>query len=357
MPGLPLKAPAMLLDRDAPLFLRWRYLPRLMPWLIPFLRNATIERAGEIAAALAVLTGDTVDQHRALADGTAAADHIRTGDFVALYRSRADFDRDALSNRLRAAHGFVPDPLSRGDILARDPNIGPRYGFGARFAGYGWLSSPAGYVAALFDHFCRRGGQFRRGEVVAITPGPDPSVTLAGGTVLGADKIVLAAGAWSARLAATMAVPVRLESERGYHLSMMAPAFSAPHPYMITDAKFVLTPMQGYLRAAGIVEFAGTDALPSAAPVALIRRHLRHVYPALEYESCQSWMGRRPTTPDSLPVVGESASAPGILHAYGGQHIGVTIAPKIGRIVADLAAGRRINLDLSPYRVDRFRTR
>ena len=64
--------------------------------------------------------------------------------------------------------------------------------------------------------------------------------------------------------------------------------------------------------------------------------------------------GRRPTTPDSLPALGETSAAPGVLHAYGGQHVGLTIGPKLGRLVADLAAGRRPNIDLAPYRPDRF---
>ena len=86
----------------------------------------------------------------------------------------------------------------------------------------------------------------------------------------------------------------------------------------------------------------------------LIKEGVRRVYPVLKFEIGQSWMGNRPTTPDSLPVIGATEGAPNILHAYGGQHIGLTIGAKVGRIVADLARRRRPNLDLRPYRPDRF---
>lgn len=348
------KLPSMLLDPESPLFLRWSYLPRLLPWLAPFLRNAGTERVRQISAWLAALTSDTSEQHFSLARGTEAERFIRIGEFISLYPQKSNYDADVLTMEIRRSFGLVPDQLGRSDILERDPNIGPRYNFGTVFADVGWLSSPGGYIAALFAHFQRNGGAYRRSRVVSVKPGVSPGLVLEGGETLSGDKIVLAAGAWSARLARALGMRMKLEAERGYHIAMRSPSFTAPQPYMVTDAKFVLTPMDGFLRAAGVVEFAGLDAPPATQPVDLIRKGVRKVYPTLEFEAEENWMGRRPTTPDSLPVIGEAASAPNILHAYGGQHIGLTIAPRIGRLVADLAGRRHPNIDLRPYRPDRF---
>jgi len=165
---------------------------------------------------------------------------------------------------------------------------------------------------------------------------------------------LLCAGAWSGKLARKLDVSVKLEAERGYHVSMYNPNFTTPNPYMITDSKFVVTPMDGMLRAAGIVEFGGLNAPASKAPIALMKKQLKKVYPKLEFDYEEFWMGRRPTTPDSLPILGEASNAPNILHAYGGQHVGLTIGPKIARIAADLASDRLPNIDLKPYKVDRF---
>ena len=103
-----------------------------------------------------------------------------------------------------------------------------------------------------------------------------------------------------------------------------------------------------------MAEFAGLDAPMSQAPLDLLRRQMKQVYPALTFERDDVWMGRRPTTPDSLPVLGEARNAPNIIHAYGGQHIGMTIGPRLGRMVTDLASGRQVNIDLSSYAADRF---
>jgi D-amino-acid dehydrogenase len=354
VPGLMAQAPAMLLNPNSPLYLRWSYLPRLLPWLVPFLRNGNVKKVTEIAAGLAALTNDSVDQHQALSAGTPAAKFIQTGEYVNLFASKADYDDDPLSSSLRKQHGFDPDHINRAEILERDPNLGPTYTFGTVYKDYGWLSSPGDYVAALFGHYQSQGGHFKRGEVADITAGENPSVILKGGEKLSADKIVLSAGAWSSLLTKKLAPKVKLEAERGYHVSMFNPNFTAPNPYMITDSRFVLTPMNGFLRAAGVVEFGGLDAPASTAPVNLLRKQMKKVYPKLEFEYDEVWMGRRPTTPDSMPVLGESPEAPNVIHAYGGQHIGLTIGPRVGRMVADIAADRRTNVDISAYRVDRF---
>ncbi|TYC68999.1 FAD-binding oxidoreductase [Stappia sp. BW2] len=353
-PSLVRKAPAMLLDPGSPLYLRWSYLPRLLPWLIPFYRNLSPDRIAPISKALSQITFDTNEQHLALAKGTPAERHICSGDFVTLFRNREEYESDTLSIETRKRYGLVPSTLTREELLQRDPNLGPQYGFGTVFEDYKWLSSPGEYVSDLFEAYLGEGGSFRQGRVLDMTPGSRPSVTLEGGEVLSADKIVLTAGVWSSPLAKKLGVKMRLVAERGYHVVLKNPAFTAPQPYMVTDAKVVMTPMQDALRIAGVVEFASIDATPAKAPVNLISKAIARVYPGLEIDETESWMGRRPTTPDSLPVLGEASGAPNILHAYGGQHIGLTIGPKLGRMVAALASGRKPNIDLSDYSVDRF---
>lgn len=185
----------MLLDRDAPLFLRGRYLLRLLPWLVPFLQNGRADKIEQIAGALSVLTHDTTYQHRALSSGTAAAQFIRTGDFVNLYPTRADFDQDKLANGIRARFGIKPEFLDRNQLLERDPHLGPACSFGTVFSQYSWITSPGAYVKSLFDHFISLGGRFESGEVVDIRPGDTPQITLSGGRIMDASKIALCAGA------------------------------------------------------------------------------------------------------------------------------------------------------------------
>lgn len=356
VPGLVWKAPGMLLDPDSPLYLRWSYLPRLMPWLVRFLRNGRRAKVEEIARGLAPLVGDSVDQHAALAKGTPAERFIQHGYYTAIYRDRAAFDGDAFGWNLRRAHGFEWEEWDRATLHDYDPGLSDIYGFGAALKDHGFITSPAGYVAALAEHFAREGGIFLQGEVTDIAQSGDghAAVTLAGGVRREADRVVLAAGVWSGRLSAKLGHNAAMESERGYHLMLSGPSHKPPAPYMVTDAKLGVTPMEDGLRFAGTVDFGGVDGPPQKAPLEGIRKRVRQIYPNLKWEGETTWMGHRPSTVDSLPLLGASPKAPCVHFAFGGQHLGLTMGPRVGRMTADLIAGRKPNIDIAAYRVDRF---
>jgi D-amino-acid dehydrogenase len=79
----------------------------------------------------------------------------------------------------------------------------------------------------------------------------------------------------------------------------------------------------------------------------------RQIFPDLP-EPTMSWMGFRPSLPDSLPVIGPSRSGSDVIHAFGHGHIGLTLAPITGRIVADLVLGQEPEVDITPYLPTRF---
>ena len=115
-----------------------------------------------------------------------------------------------------------------------------------------------------------------------------------------------------------------------------------------------MTSMNGRLRCAGIVEFGGLNAKPSRAPFELIKRNALEIFPDMKYERIDEWMGHRPSTPDSLPLVGAFAKAPNVWAGFGHQHLGLTGGPKTGRWLAQLITGEKPNVDLTPYLPDRF---
>ncbi len=353
VPGLLRQAPKMLLDPDSPIYLRWSYLPRLLPWLVPFLRSGRRDRFEKIVGALSALTADSVDQHLALATGTGAERYIRTGEYAFLYRDRQAFDHDAGAMALRRAHGFDYQERDRAALLEQDPHLGPAYTLGIVFRDHGWIANPGAYVAALAQHFVKSGGKIVLADVQRIVAGARPKVVLAGGREIAADKVVVASGVWSRKLVRSMAQDINLESERGYHLFLKGANITPPFPYMVADAKFVATPMESGLRCAGIVELGGIKAGPRAAPTDSILRRILQVYPDLAWEEQQLWMGHRPTLPDSLPAIGNVPGSPGVIHAFGSQHVGLTIGPLLGRLVASIAGDQRTNIDISPYRPDR----
>jgi D-amino-acid dehydrogenase len=166
---------------------------------------------------------------------------------------------------------------------------------------------------------------------------------------LSADKIVFAMGPWSKEIAHKLGVKVPLESERGYHLEFINPSVMPKSSMMIASGKFVLTPMNGRLRAAGVVEFGGLKNGPSRAPFDLLRRQVAEVLPNMTYDDVVEWMGHRPAPADSLPLIGANDPKGRSYSAFGHQHVGLTGGPKTGRIIADLIGGKRSNIDLAAF--------
>jgi len=85
-------------------------------------------------------------------------------------------------------------------------------------------------------------------------------------------------------------------------------------------------------------------------------RIFKAVFPALRQPDADTtrWMGRRPGTPDSLPVIGPSKHVSNVWYGFGHGHMGLTWGPTTGRLVSELMTGAKSNIDLSAFRVDRF---
>jgi D-amino-acid dehydrogenase len=164
----------------------------------------------------------------------------------------------------------------------------------------------------------------------------------------------VAAGAWSARLLAPLGLRLPLEAERGYHVMFADPGVTLNNSVMDTDRKFVASSMEDGLRAAGTAEFAGLDAAPDPRRAETIAQVARQMLPGLAEAAVTTWSGVRPSFPDSLPVIGEIKGHAGLYGAFGHSHYGFMMAPRTGRIMADLLRGAGPNIDLGPYRADRF---
>lgn len=355
VPGLIGKAPGMLLDPKSPLFLRWSYLPRLLPWLTKYLRHCTADEARRIAGALLPVLADSYEQHRALAGGTPAEQWLVSSDYTFVYRDRAAFAADAFGWGLRREAGFRWDELEGEAFRRYDPLFGPANTFAARLRDHGHIRDPGRYVKDLAAHLQTLGGTVRRAEVRDFRFEGDQLTGLETDQgFVACERAVLATGVWSRRLAARLGVDVPLESERGYHLELENPSALPVAPMMVASGKFVVTPMEGRIRLAGIVEFGGLEAPPSEAPFKILEDQARHAMPSLTWSGTRRWMGHRPAPADSIPVIGAAPRRRDVLMAFGHHHVGLTGGPKTGRLVADLILGRHPNVDLKPYDPGRF---
>lgn len=353
-PGLVRKGPGYLMNPDFPLFLRWSYLPKLAPWLLRYLGHANDADTRRIARDLTPIVGDSVEQHKALTNGTGTEDWVTDSDYHFAYADRAAFEADAYTWALRRDNGFEPVLREGRAVQDLEPALSPAITCLATVGAHGFIRDPGGYVAALAKAFTDLGGTIRQTEVTDfdLSGGHIRAVHTQDGPIA-CDTAIIATGVWSKPLMRKLGIAVPLETERGYHIVFKGAEHGPRAPTMIASGKFVATPMAEGLRCAGVVEFGGLAAGPSPAPLALLRKKARAAYPGLTFQREEEWMGHRPAPADSLPLIGQIRDT-GVFTGFGHHHIGLTGGPKTGRLIAEMLTGRTPNADMAPYSPNRF---
>ena len=115
----------------------------------------------------------------------------------------------------------------------------------------------------------------------------------------------------------------------------------------------IVTRFESGLRAASFVEFSSLSAPPDPRKWQRLRTHAATLGLPIEADA-RPWIGARPTLPDYLPAIGRSDRADNLLYAFGHQHLGLTLGPLTGEIIAALATGAPPPVDAKPFSLRRF---
>ena len=355
-PGMLRKVPGWLLKEDGPLTIRWSYLPKLLPWLVGFIRaGGDAGHQRRAAAALAALHAPTCELHAQLARDAGVSGLLAPVEYLHVYGFEESYAGAEREWTMRREHGAVFEVLDRGALREAEPDLAPHYVRGVRIEGQGRTLDPGRLIRAYVDRVVANGGELLRAEVTDIetSGGQARAVRTGDGTVEG-DAFVLSAGAFSRKLTDRLGLGLPLDTERGYHVTCPAPGITVSHTVMEADHKFVANPMAMGVRFAGMVEMAGVDAPANPRRAQVVQRLAKRMYPKLRLDGATQWMGRRPSMPDGLPVIGPSPRHENLWLAFGHGHTGMVAGPMTGRIVAGMITGPMPNIDVAPFRADRF---
>ena len=221
-PGVSRKVPGWLLDPLGPLAIRWSHLPRLLPWLWRFWRNANAAQVRRSATALAALLGRAWEDLLPLLDDAGAAALVRREGSLTVYERAVTFEAEAPLWRLRAEHGIVSERVEPARLREMEPDLAPIFHGAVHVPSWGHVADPFAVVGALATLL-----QQRQGRIVSADAAGFDFVDGRPAAVLGGDGqrhpfdwLVLAAGPWSGRLCEHLGERVLLAAERGYHLTL-----------------------------------------------------------------------------------------------------------------------------------------
>jgi D-amino-acid dehydrogenase len=344
--------PRLMLSPDSPLSLSYSHALRNPCWMLKFLANCRSHRAAQISEHLADLMKHAdagIDPLIAAAGAQGLVEHRGQLSIWSTADGAAAADSDLARRR---ALGVAWTEISPAEAQKMEPGLKLPIRRAVHFPEARHLRNPQALVQRMHRAFTDRGGISLTATVDTVAAS-DNGVTLqAGGQSLQAEHAVIAAGAHSKRIRGASTARLPLGTERGYHLMFAGEAQRVTRPVGWAEGGFYAVPHADGLRLAGTVEIAALDAPVNPRRLDyLARRGAEMLGPLPAPDS--SWLGFRPTLPDSLPVLGRSAQSQRLLYAFGHQHVGLTLGGLTGRLIADLAQGRDPGVDLAPFAADR----
>ena len=374
VPGLWKKIPAWLLRADGPVSVKPAYAPQFLPWALRFLKRGNEACVSQASKTMEYLNRHNIDLYRQHLAGTGCENLIRDSYYVHAFRDAASANVTDRAYQLRAGAGAPIQKISAADLRDLEPALSHEYNAAILIKGQGRATSPGRIGQVLCDKFSANGGTVLQRSVTALkrsvsalqraneasaadndnSAGSTRWVIETDAEAVTASRVVVAAGAWSARLLAPLGISVPLEAERGYHVEFSEPGVSLTHSVMDMDFMFVASSMDNGLRVAGTAEFAGLDAPMNRARVDSLLANARRMFPDLQSDTHASWMGIRPSLPDSVPALGEFENHKGLYAAFGHCHYGLMMAPRTGQVITSMITGEAINEDLSGVSPDRF---
>ena len=354
-PGILRKAPKWLLDPLGPLALRPAYALQILPWMLRFARATRPARhAAAVSAQASLMTLSQQALERLIPRVGGEALMRREGQ-LQVYEGQARLDAARPAWDLRRRHGIAFDLLeSPGAIAEIQPGLSPRF----THAGFtpGWMNTvdPARWAEHLARAFTAAGGMIEVAEIRALTPDAEGvTVTTNTGTSRAA-QVVVAAGAWSHRLARMLGDRIPLETERGYNTTFATTRFDLRTHLTFSDHGFVVSRIGEGLRIGGAVELGGLDLPPNFRRADHLLRKAAAFLPGLDTEGGTQWMGFRPSLPDSLPVIARAPGADRVIYAFGHGHLGLTQSAGTAELVAALVARRAPAIPLAAFDPGRF---
>ena len=344
--------PAMLLSSTGPLALKWNYVPKMIPWFLKFMRNCTTKRMMHTAKNMHQILDLALPAYDELFDEIDLEGLVEKKGILYVWNNQSLKSRD-LEIRVRNELGVDQQVVTPKEIHDLEPHLKPFYHGGVYYQYGRHARNPKRILLKLFDLFLKKGGKFLKINVQDINFNSEKPVIKAEVQSFIFDKIVIACGAFSKRLTDNLDEKIPLDTERGYHVHFKDCDHLLSRPVIFSNRGFGITPMEQGLRVVGTVEFGGLKNPPSKGRVKNLINNAKYMLDDLpEHED--EWMGFRPSLPDFLPVIGPSKNHKNVFYSFGHHHLGWTLGPISGKIIAGMIAEENTNLDLKPYSSLRF---
>lgn len=351
----PLADPALLgrlhrliLNRDADFLLHYPHLLSLLPWLSRFLlrcRRATYLQDGE---AMSQLTSASVELHRQWIEQAGAGDLLNRGGGLKLYRRRETFLRDQLERDLLQQCAVRHQILDIQQAYELEPDLKRVFSEAVLIDDSISIRNPEKLCKHYARMFSDAGGRVEQVVVQSLREAAGGWEIATDRGQLSSARVVVCMGAWTPELTGPLGYSNPLAIERGYHTMFAATGDARlSRPIFDVDSSYVMAPMESGLRVSTGTNLTRREVPPDPRQLARVVPRVREAFPVDAELMPVPWMGRRPTVPDTLPIIGSAPRHQGLWLAFAHSHMGLTLGPITGELIANSVSGQA-----QPFSVD-----
>lgn len=332
-------------------------LPPLLPWLWAYFHNSTPRGLEHTARSLFPLVDRSLAEHEEMMAASGLEHLLRRTGWMRVFRGQDSFRAEREELLLADELGVPYEVRDCDGARELEPDLAPVFRNAVWWPSTASVSDPGALVAGYAATYAATGGLVAKGDArtLARVNGKWRIETDHGS--LSAGRVVLALGPWMSDVLARFGLEaIPLAVKRGYHVHYRpAEGAGLSRPIVDVDGGYALAPMTKGLRLTTGVEFAGLRAPASPDQIRRTLPYLRELFPRIEHAVEDTpWVGARPCLPDSLPVIGPSPHDPDLWLAFGHQHLGFTLGPVTGRLVAEMMTSDTPLTDPAPFRAERF---
>ena len=345
--------PAMLLSSTGPLALKWNYVPKMIPWVLQFIKNCTTKKMMHTAKNMHQILDLALPAYDELFDEIDLSGLVEKKGILYIWNNKNLKSRE-LEINVRNELGVDQQAVTPKEIHDLEPNLKPIYHGGVYYQHGRHARNPKKILLKLFQLFLKKNGKFLKINVENIKFDEEKPVIKTETQSFLFDKIVIACGSFSKKLTDNLDEKIPLDTERGYHVHFKDCDHLLSRPVIFQNRGFGITPMEQGLRVVGTVEFGGLDNPLSKSRIKNLINNAKYMMGDDLPEHEDEWLGFRPTLPDYLPVIGPSKKYKNVFYCFGHHHLGWTLGPISGKIISGMIAEESTNLDLKPYSSLRF---
>lgn len=356
-PGMISQGLKWMLNSSSPFYIKPRIDIDFFRWAMHFKRSATAENVERNVPILKNINLESRALYEEMLSSLDFKFHYENKGLLIVYRtSRAEAEELHLAERA-VKEGLEVLQLSRKELQALQPGFSEAV-MGATYYKSDSHTTPDQFMLSLKEWLVNNGVRFVLGEEINDIRTSQGKIDFleSSSKIFGGQEFVLATGSWTSSIARILGLSIPIQGGKGYSMNVRRPT-GIMIPAILTEAKVAVTPMEGFVRFAGTMEFSGNNTVIRKNRILSIDTSIGKYYKDVrlsDEEINSAVSGLRPVSPDGLPFIGKSSKFSNLTVAAGHAMMGWSLGPATGKLVAEVIGKEKPFLDLTPFCVDRF---